>query len=450
MNRFVLRALRGLLRVFFRRIEVVGLEHVPTTGPAVFAPNHPNSLLDPLVLFVAVPRPVATLAAEPLFRKPVLGSVMRSIGAIPVYRREDGADRSRNRGTFDAARQHLQAGGALAIFPEGVSHDDPLLRPIRTGAARIALGTLGAETIAMVPTGLFYTARARFRSSVLVYFGPPLAVHPAALQEDGEPPAERVRSLTAELEQALGSLVLQAEERRALHLAEAAERIFTTAADEPADLRVMLLRRRRFIREYGRLQQADPARVRDLERRVRRYQRWLRVSGLDYEHLPPAGYRPLQVVRLSLIALLALLVLLPLALLGLVIHAPAWHLTRRLALRMHARSGRGEDVLGTMKLTAGLVLYPLTWALLAAAGGLLAGPTGALLAGAAGPLTGVFALRFRYRFGQLTTAIRGMLLALFGTRLYQRLLAERQRLRREFERLESTPGPRETSAATPP
>jgi 1-acyl-sn-glycerol-3-phosphate acyltransferase len=450
LNKILFGALRGLLRVYFRRIEVVGIDQVPMTGPAVFAPNHPNSLLDPLVLFSGAPRAVATLAAEPLFRKPVLGSVMRSIGAIPVYRREDGADRSRNRSTFDAARAHLAGGGALAIFPEGVSHDDPLLRPIRTGAARITLGVQGVETVSIVPTGLFYTARARFRSSVLICFGPPILVRPAPLDATGEPPADRVQSLTAELEQALGRLVLQAEERRALEMVEVAERIFTTAAAEPADLRVTLLRRRRFVREYTRLRDLDPARVRDLERRVRRYQRWLRTTGLDAEHLPPAGYRPGPVAGRMAVALVALLVLLPVALIGIAIHAPAWHLTRALARRMHARSGRGEDVLGTMKLSVGLVLYPLTWGLLATAGWLIAGLRGALIIGLAGPLTGLFALRFRYRFGQLTAAIRGALLALFGTRLYRRLLAERQLLRREFERLESRDERAETEAATPP
>ena len=458
MNRVILGILRGVLRVFFRRIEVVGLEHVPATGAVLFAPNHPNSLLDPLVLFASVSRPVATLAAEPLFRKPVLGSVMRSIGAIPVYRREDAADRTRNRDTFQAARAHLARGGAIAIFPEGVSHDDPSLRPIRTGAARIALGVPAANPVSVIPTGLFYTDRARFRSNVLVRFGRPIIVTPSGDMTGGEPAVEQVQTLTGELEQALGRLVVQADRREALLLVASAERIFTTASDEPTGLKTMLLRRRRFAAEYGRLKEADPARLRDLEARVRRYERWLRVSGLDHEQLPAAGYQPLQVAGRMLMALVALLVLLPLGLIGLAIHFPAWKLTRWMAHRMHARSGRGEDVLGTMKLSVGLVLYPLTWTLLAGAGWLVGGLRGALVGGTIGPLTGIFGLRFRYRFGQLTSAIRGAILALFGTSLYRGLLDERQRLRQEFEALEAQStgedepesAETETPAATPP
>lgn len=427
--------LRALLRVYFRRVEVVGAEHVPGGGAAVFAPNHPNSLLDPLVLFASVARPVSTLAAEPLFRKPLLGWVMRSIGAIPVYRREDQADRSKNRETFRAAREHLAGGGAIAIFPEGVSHDDPSLRPIRTGAARIALGVNGAGPVLLVPTGLFYTARTHFRSDALVCFGEPIPVHPAPVEE-GEPSPDAVQALTSRLETAMAALLLQAKERKELRLVAAAERIFTTADAAPADLQTVLRRRRRMVARYAEWREKDPDRVRVLEARVRRYQRWLTATGLEYEHLPPGGFRPLPVARMIGVVVPALVLLTPLALVGIAMHFPAWHLTRWLAHRRFARSGRGEDVLGTMKLTVGLVTYPLTWLAMGFAGWLIGGPIWGGAAAALGPLTGALALRFRMRWAQLTATLRGLLLALFGTRLYRRMLAERRRLRAEFEALE--------------
>lgn len=432
----LLPALRTLLRIYFRRVEVVGSDRVPASGATIFCPNHPNSLLDPLVLFASVPRPVATLAAEPLFRKPVLGAVMRAIGAIPVHRREDAADRGRNRDTFASARSHLAGGGAVAIFPEGVSHDDPSLRPFRTGAARIALGATGTPVVTLVPVGLFYLARARFRSDALLCFGEPIQVSPLPLV-DGEPPADVVQRLTQELESGLRRLVLQAEERKALKLVSTAERIFTTAEGADAELRTVLRRRQRFVEEYARLQRDDPDRLRRLEARVRRYDRWLRATGLEPEHLPASGYRPSAVVRMIGFAVLALGVLMPLATVGLVVHFPAWHLTRWLANRMHRRSGRGEDVLGTMKLTVALVAYPATWGLLAVGGWLGWGLFGAMVALTAGPVTGFLALRFRERFQRLTATLRGLLVAIFGTRLYVRLLAERRRLRDEFARLDS-------------
>src|SRR5437667_5549695 len=158
--RTLVRAVFGLvLRVFFRRIEVSGSAHVPARGPVMFVLNHPNGLVDPAFLLCLAPRRVSLLAKAPLFRMPVIGFFCRAFDAIPVHRRQDaGSEPSQNRETFDTARAVLARGGAIAIFPEGASHSDPKLRPLKTGAARIALGAAaalaGSSPIRIVPAGL--------------------------------------------------------------------------------------------------------------------------------------------------------------------------------------------------------------------------------------------------------------------------------------------------------
>ncbi|HEX9460257.1 MAG TPA: acyltransferase, partial [Thermoanaerobaculia bacterium] len=67
MRRFVTSALRLVANIFFRRIEIVGWEKVPSR-PVIFAVNHPNGLIDPLFLLCFTPRPVSFLAKAPLFR----------------------------------------------------------------------------------------------------------------------------------------------------------------------------------------------------------------------------------------------------------------------------------------------------------------------------------------------------------------------------------------------
>src|SRR6266699_1804944 len=120
--------LRLVLRIFFRRIEAVGAENIPDSRPVIFVLNHPNGLVDPLFLLCFSPRPVSFLAKEPLFRMPVIGYFTRAFGSIPVYRRQDpGTDVTRNRETFARARGVLSRGGAIALFPEGASHDQPKL-----------------------------------------------------------------------------------------------------------------------------------------------------------------------------------------------------------------------------------------------------------------------------------------------------------------------------------
>src|SRR5262249_39284876 len=210
MTRRILRAIFSLvLRVFFRRIEVRGQENVPAEGPVMFTPNHPSGLVDPLFLFCLAPRRTSFLAKAPLFRMPVLGSIVRALECLPVYRQSDAADTSKNRETFDAARKLLAGGGTITIFPEGTSHSDPHLKPLKTGAARIALE---AGPIDIVPAGLFYTDKGTFRSQALVYFGLPFRVEPGTLAP------ETVHTVTDRIAAALADVTLQADRAEALAL----------------------------------------------------------------------------------------------------------------------------------------------------------------------------------------------------------------------------------------
>ncbi|MDQ3805081.1 MAG: lysophospholipid acyltransferase family protein, partial [Acidobacteriota bacterium] len=192
LRRAVIAVLRFALRVFFRRVEVVGLERVPRRGALLFVLNHPNGLVDPVFLLCFAPRRVSFLAKSPLFKTPVVGFFVRRMEAIPVYRPGDeGADTARNRETFERSHALLRRGGTIAICPEGKSHSEPSLQPLKTGAARIALGaaSTGAPLdLKIVPAGLYYPAKSTFRSGALLYFGEPVAVAPVALGADGEPP----------------------------------------------------------------------------------------------------------------------------------------------------------------------------------------------------------------------------------------------------------------------
>ena len=124
------------------RFTVAG-ERVPTTGPVLLVANDPNSLLDPVLVSAAARRPVRFLAKAPLFTDRKVGWIVRASGAIPIYRRVDNPEAmDGNVDTFRAVHHALAGGAAIGIFPEGLSHSEPGITPLKTGAARIALGTL--------------------------------------------------------------------------------------------------------------------------------------------------------------------------------------------------------------------------------------------------------------------------------------------------------------------
>lgn len=431
--RRVLRLLfRRALRIFFRRIELAGAENVPENGPVVFVVNHPNSLVDPLLLLCFAPRRVSFLAKAPLFRMPVVGWVVRAFGSIPVHRRQDeGTDVSKNRETFDAARTLLAGGGTLALFPEGASHDAPRLLPMKTGAARIALGAAArmGGGLSIVPTGLFYTRKGTFRSAALVLFGPPLAVAPSPLEADGEPAPAVVRALTERIGEALGALVLQAETSDALDLVRRAQRIFDDAPVAGASrLTDELLLSRRFVDGYRALAAKDPARLERIRVEILRFEADRREAGLTLADLEPGRIGPRSFLRLVAQNLGALL-LAPLAAAGAAVHYPAYRLVGFLARRV---SRKHEDVLSTVKVGMSMLLFPATWAAGAYLAFRLGGWRWALATLVLLPVSGWAALTVSEALDAILARAWALVHAAAAKTALKRLIVRRETIRREI------------------
>ena len=400
--------------------------------------NHPNSLVDPVFLFTLMPRPVAVLAKEPLFRMPVLGHLVKAMGAIPVERRQDpGADLAKNREMFGRVRAHLARGGAVALFPEGTSHSDPRLRPLRTGAARIALGVEAESPLQVLPVGLFYTAKERFRSSALVYFGEPFQVTSGPLDRDGEPPGHRVQELTEAIAAALARVTLQADELEAHEFVARTERILASErrrddASPRPDLAEEFAFRRRLLDGYHLLERQDPRLLERMRNRIRRYEERLEGAGVDPWDVPVGRFRAARGIARTGWFLVRFLVLLPLGIPGLLLHVVPYRLVGLLARRAAGPSG---DILATAKLIAAAVIFPLSWFAVGTVawrwGGFRIGIPVLLLA----PISGYAALRLVETADRALGALRSLGLWLLGRRRLMHLQMERRRLREDIVKL---------------
>jgi glycerol-3-phosphate O-acyltransferase/dihydroxyacetone phosphate acyltransferase len=393
------------LRIFFRRIEVVGRERVPERGPVVFACNHPNGLVDPLFLLCYAGRPVSFLAKAPLFHYPVIGWIARTFDTIPVYRKQDQttaqADQSgANQAMFDRARAVLRSGGSIAIFPEGTTHDDPQLRELKTGAARIALGAGLAETV-VIPTGIYYTAKHVFRSDALVMIGEPLHVA-----------AQDVEQLTAEIDAGLDAVTLQADSHAALELIARAEDIFS--ADDEQPLAEELALRRRFVEGYQFLRAKDPKRLERMQQAIARFATELSRAKLDVHELKPR-IRAARVIRV--------IVLLPLAIVGAIVNYPAYALIRVLANRF----SQGESaVRATIKFLGALAFYPLTYLIVAIVAGVRFGGVMGVATALALPVFAYVALRVFEDLDDIAGDVRALVIP------REHLVAERRAILAEL------------------
>lgn len=430
------------LRVFFRHIEVKGLKHVSRAGATIFVLNHPNGLVDPVFLLCYAPRRVSFLAKAPIFKMPVVGWLARVLDAIPVYRHQDaGADVSRNQETFARAHTLLKRGGTLAICPEGVSHSDTKLRPLKTGAARIALGVVAEDSgleLKIIPAGLYYTAKTAFRSAALLRFGEPVKVEHVALDGRGEPPAEAVRALSARIERALHEVTLNAEHEQALNIIKRAERIFSMAAavDDDGDLKAdaQSLERevelqRRFLAGYAFHFERSPERLAALEARIHRYEEQLRQAGIDLEDMSAPAASPGTVARYFVTRVLPVLSWFPLALFGIVAHYPAYKLAGLIAVKVARAS---DDVVSTIKVMAASLLFPLTWGALVAVFFYALGWPGILLGLILGPVSAFVALLFIEQLDGFIGGARAIRFYLTRRWFFKELLVERKRLREEM------------------
>src|SRR2546430_10882106 len=120
--RLVRGFVRLLLWLFYRRVDVVGAERIPSRGPLIIVANHHNSLVDPMLIMGMSPRRLTAVAKAPLFRHPLIGPFLRAVGALPVHRREEAGDDPRqNEAPVATALPHPRAGRAVPIFPPGRS-----------------------------------------------------------------------------------------------------------------------------------------------------------------------------------------------------------------------------------------------------------------------------------------------------------------------------------------
>lgn len=209
----LLGAVSGVaLRWFYSRIDAEGVERIPRSGPTILIVNHPNAMVDALVVGQICPRRILFTANAQLFKSPMMAAFLKYAGVVPLMRTKDAAalgvarEAPRNVASFDALITALARGGLFMIFPEGVTGDWPQLAPLKTGAARIALQArdAGVRGLTIVPVGLTFERKGEPRSRVFVQVGEPIDID--AWPHDATEPA--AKAITAEMDKRLRAVTL--------------------------------------------------------------------------------------------------------------------------------------------------------------------------------------------------------------------------------------------------
>lgn len=350
MVRLVLVAIfRAIIRLYFRAIERIGEPPGPEVRGRLIAANHENALIDPIVVLTAAGCPVAPIAKATLWKVPVLRWLLDAAGAVPIVRRRDepGKDARANDDTFAAIARHLAGGGNVLIFPEGTSHSGPRLVPLRSGAARMLAGAaaLGAHPTFQA-VALEFDGAQTFRSRCLLVWGP------VRRQDDIDGAGDdRVARTTAVLAEDLGALRIEADshdDRR--RIAQVAEVLAHDDGDD--SLAAWSAIGRQVEAAATTLRALAPADHAATAAALDRYHALCVRHGVRDAQLARGRTPPVR----SPVRWLRRLALAPLVIAGVVLYALPYRIPRRIA------RDREPDVVSTMKLTAGLVVFPL-WAI---------------------------------------------------------------------------------------
>jgi len=179
----LLRWISGIaLHWFYGDIRVFGEDRIPANGPLLVAVNHQNALVDSLLIGWLMPRKITMTAKATLLENPFVAALFNLVGVVPLRRASDESrkgggspiDRSRNAGAFHEILGVLEKRGAVLIFPEGKSHNELGLEPLRTGLARLALqarNDRSIQNVRILPIGLVFADKATPGSAVGIRVG---------------------------------------------------------------------------------------------------------------------------------------------------------------------------------------------------------------------------------------------------------------------------------------
>ncbi len=349
------------IRAYYR-VTVAGAR-VPADGPVLLVANHNNSLVDPALVVCAADRTIRFLAKYPLFVDPLIGWLVKAVGSVPVYRQQDDPTKlSQNLDSFRDVHAVLAAGDAIGIFPEGISHSSAQLAPLKTGAARIAIGAgqLLRRDFPIVALGLVFRDRDVFRSEAHVIVAEAFRWDDLVAKDVND--RDAVRELTRRIEVAMRSVTVNLEQWEDEPIVHAAEEVWRTEFGGTDDAAATVERIAATAEALKALRSGGDDTWRSVAAELQAHLHELRVLGLRPAELKE-DVRVGEAVEWT-VSRVPLVVVLPVSLVGAVLFWAPKYVTARIADRLS--SSEGPDTLVTYRVLVGAVVF-FVWFLLVAA-----------------------------------------------------------------------------------
>ncbi len=352
-------ALTYAIKKYFVDIKIVNEGNIPLDKPVILLPNHRSAFMDPIVIATQLKRTTYFLVRGESFTNKYAITVFNWLKMIPIYRKEYDPDKvGQNKDIFKYCHRLMEKQGCLMIFPEGVCQTKYLLAPIKTGAARIALGAEDENDfeldIHLVPIGLNYSNPHRFRGNLTIDVGNPMTLR-SYKDEYRKDPIDAVKNLTAEIETQLKDRIITVEDQGEIRIVEQIEGILYSTSQEHSLANVDWLTKRKRLKDFvQKYNKQDPEGFKVFKATLNRFVGSLKRLGISNEVAiieKTAKDARLAIVKKIFIAIFGL----PIFIIGFILHIIPFQLTRILSLTLVKR----VDFMGSVALVLGLLLFTI-------------------------------------------------------------------------------------------
>lgn len=362
LYRFLKFIIGYAVELYFKEVQLRNEDRVPPSGPVIFLPNHRSAFMDPIVVAVFLNRKVHFLARGESFKNPVMANILGKLNVIPIYRKEYSPDEiHKNDEIFKLCFGLLEQQGALVIFPEGASQTKPVLLPLKTGAARIALGAEAKNDfklgVTLVPVGINYTNPHHFQGKLFLNFGQSMVAADYKSQYENDP-IEASHSLTKHIEEELKRRIVVVDESRWYDLTDKVEQIVHSDINRFIENKNLehsewYMARKDIAGAIDYFRKEKQEILEGIELRVKQYFSIIDILNLNEESLNPLGKK--QKSRWKFLQPIYFGFGFPLFLIGFVLHFLPFYLTNFLSRLVVKRS----DFIGSITLVIGLLLFSI-------------------------------------------------------------------------------------------
>jgi len=432
---FIKLVLKGTIRIFFRSVHISNANFIPSQGPLIILANHPSTFMDPIIIAAIVKRKIYFLGKGELFKGAIANWILPRLNIIPIYRKQDDPSQlNKNADTFKKCYEHLETGGVLLIFPEGLSITERKLKPIKPGSSHIALGAevrndfkLGLK---IVNIGLNYENQHQFNRDVFINIHQPIKLSDYADKFKLDK-TKTIKELTENIRQQLEEVVISIADLKTDLFVKNIETLYSTQLKNEKEIAIDLsgefLITQNIVKAVNYFIETDPILVENIQLRIDAYFKNMERFKLKDELLSNSKS---NLLRSSFLEIMSLLISFPIYLYGLInnilpFEIPSWFAVK--IVKSRDFEGAIGMVLGiftflffySLQIFICQEIFHTTWLTLLYAISL--------------PSSGFFTYYYWHKFEEIKARLKFNYLYKNKAEAIENLIAERQNIIQKFE-----------------